>query len=78
MKSLFHDSNNRIESSFRFEAKSEMNSVLDVHEFNKIQKKGKPKNSVNKKDLMTKTEKKAIKFTKRDSSDFEIIEQALE
>ena len=78
MESLLHGSSSRIESPSRFEAEPEVNPVLDVHELNKVQKKGRPKGSANKKNLMTRTEKKAAKFTKRDPSDFEIVEQALE
>ena len=79
MKNLFHDSaNSRIEFSSRSEAKVEENDVLDVQKFNKIKKKSKSKSSVYKKNVMTKVEKKTIKFTERDSSDFEIVEQTLE
>ena len=78
MKNLLHDSSNRIEFSFRSEAEVEENDVLDVQKFNKIKKKSKSKNSVYKKNVMTRAEKKTIKFTERDFSDFEIVEQTLE
>ena len=78
MKNLLHDSSSRIESSSRSEAEVEENDVLDVQKLNKIKKKSKSKNSVYKKNVMTRAEKKTIKFTERDFSDFEIVEQTLE
>ena len=78
MKNLLHDSNSKIEFSSRSETKVEENDVFDVQKLNKIKKKNKSKNSVYKKNVMTKVEKKTIKFTKRDSSNFEIVEQTFE
>lgn len=78
VESLLRRSSSRIESPPRTEAELEVDDVLDVQEPNKVKKKGRPKGSANKKDVMTRAEEMAVKSTKHDPSGFEIVEQALE
>ena len=78
---ILHGRSNRISSLASFfdsDSVFEVGDFLDVNESKKVKPKGRFRGSQNKKGTMTRAEKKVVKFTKRDASGFEIVEQAME
>ena len=57
---------------------SKLKDLLNVHEPEEIRAKDRPKESLNKKRLMTRKKKAAARFTKRDFSRFEHVEREIE
>ena len=53
----------------------DLNNLLNIKKFEKAKTKKRFKESQNKKETIIKIEKKTINFTKRDSSDFELVKR---
>ena len=77
-----NDSSSRMKSrsTFSLLENEKHNNLININEFNKIKVKTKKKfrKSQNKKNRMTKAKKKAINFTKRNFSSFELVERDIE
>ena len=81
---LLNDRRNRIVSqlassaAFLVSEDAELNDLLNIAEPSVAKAKGRPRGSQNKKGIMTRAEKKAARFTKRDLSGFEHVEREYE
>ena len=81
LNTLLHSASDHIEPSATVsdsDSDTDLDDLLNVKAPKMIKSKERFKNSINKKNTMTKAEKKAVKSTKRHSSGFELVEQVIE
>ena len=78
-ENLIHDFRNRIKLLIAFfnSKNNDLNNLLNIVEFDKIKTKERFRKSQNKKNLITKIDKKTINFTKRNFFEFEHVKREL-